>query len=154
MAETLKAAATLLLLREDGAVYWARRPAKASFLASFHVFPGGAVDPGDASPAAAAVRETLEEIGVSYPVAELLPAGRYLTPPFSPVRFDTFFFVARAPAGCAPRLATGELEAGEWVQPDAALARWRADEAILAAPTRIALEVLARTRGRPLSEVA
>lgn len=154
MPEILKRAATLLLLRPDGAVFWARRPAKSSFLASFHVFPGGAIDPEDASPAAAAVRETREEVAIDCPIEDLLPAGRFLTPPFSPVRFDTYFFVARAPAGCEARLTTGELEAGEWIQPEDGLARWRRDEAILAAPTRVTLEVLARTKGEPLGVIA
>jgi glyoxylase-like metal-dependent hydrolase (beta-lactamase superfamily II)/8-oxo-dGTP pyrophosphatase MutT (NUDIX family) len=143
-----KEAATLLLLKEDGTVFWARRPAHSSFLATFHVFPGGAVDETDASPAHAAVRETLEETGIEVAAEDLHAAGRFMTPPFSPVRFDTSFFVARVGPDAQARLAAAELEAGEWIAPGEALERWRRDEAILAAPTRIALEVLARSGAR------
>ena len=139
----VKEAATLLLLRQDGAVLWARRPARSSFLASFHVFPGGAREESDPSPAHAAVRETREETGIECPLEALVPAGRFLTPPFTPHGFDTHFFVARAPEGARVAIED-ELHDAEWIEPAEALARWRRDEAILAAPTRIALEVLAR----------
>ncbi len=60
-------AATVLLLR-DGAdgieVFMLRRRATMAFAAGMYAYPGGAVEPGDASPAHAAVRETYEEAGV------------------------------------------------------------------------------------------
>jgi glyoxylase-like metal-dependent hydrolase (beta-lactamase superfamily II)/8-oxo-dGTP pyrophosphatase MutT (NUDIX family) len=184
MADSYREAATLVLVRDDGAIYWVKRARAASF-GSYHVFPGGAVDPGDGSPAVAAIRETLEEVGVllvpgaptptlprfagegvapssfrarlareglTLDPALLLPAGRFLTPPFSPHRFDTFFFLARAPRGQEPAVTDGpELERGEWISPRDALAEWRQDRVILAAPTRLALEALAATDGDPAS---
>ncbi len=142
-----KDAASLILVREDGAVFWARRAATAKFLASFHVFPGGVSEEQDASPAHAAVRETLEETAIACRPEDLLPAGEFSTPPFSPMRFDTHFFMAHVPQDTKFELTSGELEAGEWIQPREALERWRLDEAVLAAPQKMALEALLSAPG-------
>ena len=64
----------------------------------------------------------------------LAPAGRWQTPAFASVRFDTLFFVARVPAGQEPRVVPGELASGEWVQPLAALDRYRHGSETFAAP--------------------
>ena len=141
-------AATVVLVREDGLVYWVKRARKTSFLAGFHVFPGGVVDAEDPSVAAVAVRELREETDVTLAPEALVPAGRFLTPPFAPIALDTHVFLARAPRGSNPHVTDGpELESGEWIAPAAALSRWRADDVILAAPTRLALEALAATPG-------
>ncbi len=59
----------MILVRErasDGAVevYLQRRHRKASFMSSAFVFPGGAVDPGEADLRRTAARELFEEAGV------------------------------------------------------------------------------------------
>ena len=48
-----------------------RRAANAEHAAGLHEFPGGKVEPGE-SPSAAAVRETLEEAGLSIRIGPLL----------------------------------------------------------------------------------
>src|SRR5438270_12449478 len=55
----------------------------------------------------------------------LIEAGRWVTPPFSPRRFDTWFFIAWLPEGQEPDVQLGELEFGEWIKPADARERWR-----------------------------
>ncbi len=67
-------------------------------------FPGGRVDPGDASARMAAERETLEEVGLSLDRAELLGRlddlhGRSLTP--RDIAVSAFVFYASAPGPLA-----------------------------------------------------
>ena len=115
-------AASLILLRGTGRnaeVLMGKRPRKSRFAPDVFVFPGGAVDPADRqrprqlSPlctrlthapgrlagalAAAAVRETYEETGLTLPDdAPLTLAARAITPTNSPVRFHARFFKADA----------------------------------------------------------
>lgn len=65
----------------------------------------------------------------------LVYAGRWLTPPLGPVRFDNRFFLLEWPVDEAPqpRVVPGELASGEWIEPGEARRRWR-EEGILAAP--------------------
>jgi glyoxylase-like metal-dependent hydrolase (beta-lactamase superfamily II)/8-oxo-dGTP pyrophosphatase MutT (NUDIX family) len=64
----------------------------------------------------------------------LVYAGRWRTPPFAAVRFDTIFWLARLPGGQVPSVRPGELESGEWADPREALARWMRGEHTFAAP--------------------
>jgi len=52
-------------------------------------------------------------------------AGRWQTPPFASMRFDTVYYVARVPEGQQPSIVPGELARGEWTRPIVALDRWR-----------------------------
>src|SRR5512138_3544115 len=115
---------------------------------------------GAADPAAlAAARErllaggvTLEalarEHGWSFDPAALEYAGRWQTPVFAPVRFDTLYYLARVPEGQRPSVIPGELAHGEWVKPAAALARWERGEATFVAPILWALRALAQGEDR------
>jgi endoribonuclease LACTB2 len=70
-------------------------------------------------------------------------AGRWVTPPFSPRRFDTWFFTVRCPRKQEPRLLTAEFDAGGWTSARAALERWHASEIVAAPPVMHAVRVLA-----------
>ena len=85
----------------------------------------------------------LEENGLAFDASRLRFAGRWLTPPFSPARFDNRFFLVewRAEDG-EPRVAPPESEEGEWIQPRAALARLEAGMALAAPPILHLLRVL------------
>ncbi|WP_123607276.1 NUDIX domain-containing protein [Micromonospora sp. Llam0] len=72
--------------------------------------------------------------------ADLLAAwSRWITPEFEPRRFDTYFFVARLPAGQVPRDVSGEADHTVWVPPSTALGRADAGQWSLLPPTRVTL---------------
>ncbi|MGH9380005.1 MAG: MBL fold metallo-hydrolase [Thermoanaerobaculia bacterium] len=87
----------------------------------------------------------LVEAGVVFDASPLVYAGRWLTPPLGPVRFDNRFFLLEWPAGrdVEPRVVPGELASGEWVRPAEALARWRSGQVLAAPPILHILHVLA-----------
>src|SRR5215207_3245032 len=57
--------------------------------------------------------ELLEAHGLRLDASLLERAGRWVTPPFSPRRFDTWFFTAWMPEGQRVELWEGELDSGE-----------------------------------------
>lgn len=73
-------------------------------------------------------------LGVTLAPGRLVDAGRWLTPPFSPVRYDARFFVAPMPEGQEAEVWPGELASGDWVTADEALGRWRTGRALLHPP--------------------
>ncbi len=75
----------------------------------------------------------------------LVFAGRWLTPPLAPMRFDNRFFLLEWDSGRAlqPSLMGSELDRGEWIRPADAFARWHSGEALAAPPILHILKVLA-----------
>jgi 8-oxo-dGTP pyrophosphatase MutT (NUDIX family) len=146
-------AATVILLRRGGKhlerglqVLLVRRNPEARFMPGVWVFPGGAVDPGDGdgeeAHRAAAVRELSEEAGIEVPADELLAYSRWITPKVVPIRFDTRFYLALAPAHSPPRPDGSETVDAGWFEPQAALDGHRAGELPLVFPTIKHLESL------------
>jgi 8-oxo-dGTP pyrophosphatase MutT (NUDIX family) len=70
-------------------------------------FPGGRIEPGDASPAAAALREAQEEIGLEHAQAEALG---YLDPLVTITGFHVYPVVAAISAGFLPRPDPAEVD--------------------------------------------
>ena len=69
--------------------------------------------------------------------------GRWVTPPFSARRFDTWFFLANCPAKQHAVVAgDGELESGEWIGASVAHARWERSEILAVPPVLHALKTL------------
>lgn len=146
-------AATVVLLRDAAAgveVLLGERPSDRGSFAGAWVFPGGAVDEADAAgdpidsePAArrAAVRETLEEVGLRVEPHELVGFALWSPPEGVPKRMRTRFFAARAPEG-DPELAADELVAAEWLRAEEALERHAASEMTLFPPTWVTLHGL------------
>jgi 8-oxo-dGTP pyrophosphatase MutT (NUDIX family) len=124
-----------------------RRTPAARFMAGHWVFPGGTVDAEDGEGQLglrrAAVRELEEEASVTLSAeAELVPFARWITPEQSPIRFDTWFYLATAPAGASPRVDGIEIVDLRWLTPVQALAE-QADALLeLAFPTLRQLEQL------------
>jgi 8-oxo-dGTP pyrophosphatase MutT (NUDIX family) len=145
-------AASLILLREaaDGAeVLLVQRNPQQRFMGGAWVFPGGAVHADeDADHAATAVRELEEEAGIALTEeTELVPFSRWITPEGEGVtiRFDTWFYAARAPDGAEARADGGECIDARWLTPAAALAAHADDRLALVFPTIKHLELLAET---------
>jgi endoribonuclease LACTB2 len=69
--------------------------------------------------------------------------GRWVTPPFSARRFDTWFFLVNCPPKQEPRVVAGELESGEWTTARVAYERWQQSEVLAVPPTLHALKTLA-----------
>jgi 8-oxo-dGTP pyrophosphatase MutT (NUDIX family) len=143
----------VILLRRGGKhherglqVLLVQRNPEARFMPGVWVFPGGAVDPGDgegeAAHRAAAVRELGEEAGIELPADELIAYSRWITPKVVPIRFDTHFYLALAPAHSPPRPDGSETVDAGWFEPQAALDRHHAGELPLVFPTIKHLESL------------
>jgi ribonuclease/clavin/mitogillin len=77
-------------------------------------------------------------------------AGRWVTPPFSARRFDTWFFLVDCPAKQEPAVIPGELASGEWITAGNAFARWQRSEILAVPPTLHALKTLADGKGSDL----
>jgi 8-oxo-dGTP pyrophosphatase MutT (NUDIX family) len=141
-----RAAASLILLRDsDGGpqVLLVERNPEQRFMGGAWVFPGGALHAEDASHAGAAVRELAEEAGIALPSdAEVVPFSRWITPAEVKVRFDTWFFVARSPAGARAIPDGAECVDARWLRPADALAAHRQDQLMLVFPTIKHLEQL------------
>jgi 8-oxo-dGTP pyrophosphatase MutT (NUDIX family) len=146
-------AATVILLRRGGKhverglqILLVRRNPEARFMPGVWVFPGGAVDPadGEGEPAhrAAAVRELAEEAGMEIDPGELVAYSRWITPQVVPVRFDTRFYLALAPAHSPPKPDGSETVDAGWFDPQDALERHYAGELPLVFPTIKHLEAL------------
>jgi glyoxylase-like metal-dependent hydrolase (beta-lactamase superfamily II)/8-oxo-dGTP pyrophosphatase MutT (NUDIX family) len=90
----------------------------------------------------ASFADIAREHGWRFAPAALEPAGRWQTPPFAPVRFDTLYFLARVPPGQSPSIRPGELASGEWVRPAEAIERWRQGEHTFVAPILWALRIM------------
>jgi len=204
---SVRPAASVVLVREDGSVLWVRRGDQLKFAGGFYAFPGGGVDLQDSGVATeggealgaaetpcvvAAARELFEETGVlAVPGARQIPgperremreallrrpgpgekavsfgdflarrslridtrwfspAGRWVTPPQLPIRFDARFYLVDLPPGEVAEIWPGELADGEWIKPAEALRRWEAGSALLHPPAWHTLKALDWARGRP-----
>jgi len=88
--------------------------------------------------------ELLRHYGLSLDTDDFTFVGRWVTPPFAPRRFDTWFFLATCPMKQEPRVTgDSELESGEWISARDACAKWQRNEVLLAPPVLHALQTLA-----------
>ena len=84
----------------------------------------------------------LAEHGLTLSAEVFLPAGRWITPPFAPVRFDAHFYLATLPESQHAEVWPGELSDGAWISCDEALASWRDGRVLLHPPSRWSIECL------------
>ena len=91
--------------------------------------------------------ELLDDAGLGLDLAALTPLARWLPNFHVTRRFDTLFFIARAPAGeWTPNVIEGECSGAFWMTAADALERERGGTARLIFPTRRNLERLAQHR--------
>lgn len=106
---------TVAALREcfEECGLWLGAPAEAAvdFAALRARLHGGAV-----------LAELAAEAGLALATSTLQPWSRWVTPVGIPKRFDTLFFVCRAPEGQVPSVDAGETTTLAWVHPPEALA--------------------------------
>lgn len=149
----------MILVDERDRVLVGRRHLELPFMGGFEAFPGGAIEPEDDGADSppdpffrAAVRELLEETGIDLTSSSPTPAVvSWTTPDTWPIRFETRFFLARAPA--EPRLsASGEMDRLRFEAPETLLTGYRQRRIMAAPPTLFLLEALCETRGSSLPE--
>jgi 8-oxo-dGTP pyrophosphatase MutT (NUDIX family) len=143
-AQPRQSASVILLRDAPGGpeLLLVQRNPQQRFMGGFWVFPGGAVDAGE-SHREAAVRELAEEAGVAdVDPQALVPYSRWITPEAIQVRFDTLFFVSRAPPAAQPRVDGRECVDLRWATACAAVDAYGAGELALVFPTLKLLEGL------------
>jgi len=88
--------------------------------------------------------ELLKHYGLHLDAKDFTFVGRWVTPPFSPRRFDTLFFLVNCPARQEPHVTgEAELSSGEWIAAREAVSRWQSSEVLIVPPVLHALETLA-----------
>ncbi|MDQ3962622.1 MAG: MBL fold metallo-hydrolase [Actinomycetota bacterium] len=149
--------------REGLEILLTRRSSALRFMGGAMVFPGGALGSADLARAAeetgldpaataarmgeddpetavalhvCALREAAEEVGlVDVVPADLVFGGRWVTPLGAPIRFDTRFFLVRAPTSWEPVPDPSEVEELRWTTPSAALTDVASGAVAMAPPT-------------------
>ena len=143
----LREAATVILLRDSAAgpeVLLVKRNPKQHFMGGAWVFPGGSAQEEDGDESRTAIRELEEEAGIRLPPhAGLIRFSRWITPAEVQTRFDTHFFLARAPEDAEPEVDGTECVEARWLRPREALDAGARDELLLVLPTVRHLEQLA-----------
>jgi 8-oxo-dGTP pyrophosphatase MutT (NUDIX family) len=143
----------VILLRRGGKhaergleILLVQRNPEARFMPGVWVFPGGAVDAADGAGEdahrTAAVRELAEEAGIEVSAQELVAYSRWITPKVAPIRFDTRFYLALAPAHSPPEPDGSETVDAGWFGPQDALDMHHNGELPLVFPTIKHLESL------------
>ncbi len=84
--------------------------------------------------------------GLAVDAERITPLCRMITPPFSPARYDTLFFVVDLLPGEEPSVLEAELTRGAFVSARDALASWRSGDLLLVPPAVILLRLLADAR--------
>ena len=82
----------------------------------------------------------LERSGQHIDASDLTPLCKIMTPPFSPVRYDTWFLRVLVPEDAKVEIWEGELVDGAFVDPGATHERWRKGEIQVAPPMVMMLE--------------
>ena len=93
-----------------------------------------------------AVRELREETGLTIQPDALVPLSRWTAPVIMSRRFDTWFFLAAAPAGRV-QVDRSEIHDHRWASPRQALEDHQAGHIVLAPPTWVTLHHLTRFSG-------
>jgi 8-oxo-dGTP pyrophosphatase MutT (NUDIX family) len=88
--------------------------------------------------------EMLRELDLCYDLDRLHWFSHWVTPEFSPKRFDTQFFLAELPEGQTPAACAEEVDQELWIAPEKALERWGAADLLMIPPTVASLKQLSQ----------
>jgi 8-oxo-dGTP pyrophosphatase MutT (NUDIX family) len=91
-------------------------------------------------------RELIRAAGLRLPLQDFVHFAHWITPEPIPRRFDTHFFLCRAPEGAEAICDGQETVAAEWVSPGEAVKRFGDPERRMVFPTRVNLMRLAESR--------
>ena len=87
--------------------------------------------------------ELLKHYGLYLDANDFTFVGRWVTPPFAPRRFDTWFFLVHCPAKQEPHVTgDAELASGEWISARQAYEKWEYNEVLAPPPVLHALKTL------------
>lgn len=98
--------------------------------------------------------EILSHWNLHIDASDFFYTGFWTTPPFSPVRFKTRFFLAVCPPKQQPYAAISELENVEFIRANDALTRWRRSEVLISPPVLLSLKTLAAEIPNPESQIS
>jgi glyoxylase-like metal-dependent hydrolase (beta-lactamase superfamily II)/8-oxo-dGTP pyrophosphatase MutT (NUDIX family) len=97
--------------------------------------------------------QLLDHFGLRLDANDFTFAGRWVTPPFAPRRFDTWFFLCNCPAKQEPRITSdSELESGEWIKARDAYSQWQRSEIIVVPPVLHMMKTMSEGLGDGLVE--
>ena len=92
--------------------------------------------------------ELLKHYGLHLDASDFTFVGRWVTPPFSARRFDTWFFLVNCPPKQRAHVSgDAELTSGEWIAASAAFASWERSEILAVPPVLHALKILSAGLG-------
>ncbi|HYV24269.1 MAG TPA: hypothetical protein VE969_03455, partial [Pyrinomonadaceae bacterium] len=87
--------------------------------------------------------QLLEHYGLHLNADDFTFVGRWVTPPFAPRRFDTWFFLVHCPAKQEPHVTgDAELASGEWISARRAYEKWERNEVLAPPPVLHSLKIL------------
>lgn len=148
-------AATVVLVRDSERgleVLLLHRSKEVSFARESWVFPGGRIDEGDyardlgdiqAAARRGAVREALEETGLTVAADDLVYFSHWTTPASSAKRYATWFFIADLGSAEQAVVVDGsEIVDHRWYRPAEAIAAHHAGAIAMMPPTLITLSEL------------
>ncbi|WP_309644115.1 NUDIX hydrolase [Phenylobacterium sp.] len=87
--------------------------------------------------------DVVKDLGVRLDLNALTVFARWITPPLTPKRFDTWFYVADAPADQLAACDGRETVDAEWIEPREVLRLAAAGERKVIFPTRMNVQLLA-----------
>jgi len=96
----------------------------------------------------------MRDAGLYLTLDRLVPFAHWITPSFEPRRFDTHFFLVRAPEGQVVKHDGREAVDHSWVAPLDLIEKRKRGEAKLMFPTRLNLQVLAQSASAADAEAA
>jgi 8-oxo-dGTP pyrophosphatase MutT (NUDIX family) len=150
----IKPSATVVLLCQNKShinVLLLKRNKSLSFFGGTWVFPGGKVEKTDFKNAStsrfidvariAAVREVMEETGLTIKSNDLTPFSLWTTPEGMSKRFKTWFFFVRVKARGVV-VDNEEITEYQWISPKRALEAHGKDRLPLSPPTYVTLNML------------